>query len=303
MAARPSAISVVICTYNRAKFIGSALESLAQQQLSPALYEILIVDNNSSDATAVITKAFIANHPELDARYIFEGQQGLSYARNRGLAEAKYDIITYIDDDAYAKPDFLQAIHDFLLAHPEIVGVGGKVIPRYEAEEPAWMNPFLYGLVSKVDYGDRIKKFPRGRYPIGCNMTYRKAILQQVGGFNNALKWRADDKFINRQVQTISTEVYYLPQATVEHTIDAARTTDTGFRNVATKFGASESVRVKALGTSAYLSKLLEFLYKLAGSAVLCLYFMGQARFTQGRYTLWYRWLAMQGFLQPSKYL
>ena len=87
-------ISVVICTYNREKFIGKALECLSRQDLQKDKFEILIVDNRSTDRTAAICGKFIAAHPDLSVRYFFEDKKGLSFARNRGLQESIAPIIT-----------------------------------------------------------------------------------------------------------------------------------------------------------------------------------------------------------------
>lgn len=291
-------ISLVICTFNRAKFIGEALDSLAKQTLSPALFEIIIVNNNCTDNTDEICKNFIAQHPNLDINYVMETNQGLSFARNRGIAESKFPIITYIDDDAYAKIDFLERIYEFFAQYPNAVGVGGKVIPRYEIKEPDWMNPYLDGFVAKMDKGDKQVKFKANEYPVGCNMTYTKEILQKVGGFNNKLKWRADDKYIGIQVRNHSDQVYYLPALEVEHSIDAYRTSDENFKKFCLKFGNEESIRVKDVSFLEFLSKAIEFLYKLAGSFVLLIFFIIKGYFIKGKYTFLYRWWATVGFFK-----
>ncbi|MCR9172819.1 MAG: glycosyltransferase [bacterium] len=295
-ATHPFKVSIVICTYNRDKFIGEALDSLANQTLNAENFEILIVNNNSNDTTETICKKFINDHPELDVNYVMERQQGLSYARNRGIEDAKYDIITYIDDDAYAKPDFVEIVYNYFNKHPETAGIGGKIKPRYEIEEPEWMNPYLYGVVSAVDHGDKVLKFNK-RYPVGCNMSYRKDILKSVGGFNTNLKWRSDDKFIYLSVRKISDEVYYIPELEVEHTIDAYRTTDKCFEDITTKFGKAEYTRVKDEGSWTYFKKLVEFFYKLAGSFILMIGFMLKGQPKKGRYTFRYRWIATKAFL------
>lgn len=296
-------VSVIICTYNRAKFIGEALTSLAKQTLGKDKFEIIIINNNSKDDTEEICQTFIDKQPDLDITYFVEREQGLSFARNRGLKIAKYEIITYIDDDAYAQPDFLEQIYSFFQENKDVVGIGGKVIPRYEIEEPKWMNVFLHGLVTKVDYGTSIRKFPKNRFPVGCNMSYKKNILEQVGGFNNKLKWRADDKYINFKIRELTDEIYYIPDLVVQHSIDAKRTSDAGFMDVALKFGASESIRVKSEGLNTYYLKLLEFAYKWAGSFILLLGFYIRGQFTKGNYTFWFRSLATKAFLAPDKYI
>src|SRR5579875_2283643 len=124
-------ISVVICTYNRDKFIRQSLTCLANQTLGQSEYEVIVVDNNSTDNTAAICKTFIAENPQLNIRYVFEASKGLSFARNRGIAEAQSNIITYVDDDAEAVPHFAESICTFFKTHAGAVGVGGKVIPIY----------------------------------------------------------------------------------------------------------------------------------------------------------------------------
>lgn len=293
----PPHISLIICTYNRAKFIGDALESLCNQSLPRERFEVIIVNNNSTDGTEEVCLNFIKTHPELDCKYVVETSQGLSFARNRGLRESKFEIITYIDDDAFAKPDFLEQIADYFNENPQTAGVGGKVIPRYETAEPAWMNKWLYGFVTKVDHGDNIKKFSGNHYPAGCNMTYRKDLLEKAGGFNTKLKWRADDKFIYFKIKEFSDKIIYLPTAVVEHQIDADRTTDENFYRLSRKFGSEESIRVKDIGTMAFLKKILEFLYKFAGSIALGISFFLKGQFAKGKYTIIYRYLALVGLL------
>ena len=289
-------LSLVICTFNRADFIGEALRSLANQSLSPDDFEIIIINNNCTDDTEQICLSFIAKHPSLDVIYVIEKNQGLSFARNRGIEESKYEIITYIDDDAYASPSFLSIITDFFKENPKTVGVGGKVIPRYEIAEPKWMNSYLDGFVAKLDMGHKQMRFSKFQYPVGCNMTYTKSILKKVGGFNNKLKWRADDKYIGIKVREVSDEVYYLPNLVVEHTIDAYRTSDENFKKFCLKFGNEEAIRVRDINLFSYLNKGLEFLIKLVGSFFLMLGFYLKGQFAKGKYTLMYRWWATLGF-------
>jgi len=289
-------ISLIICTYNRAKFIAEALASLAQQELDDSEFEIIIVNNNCTDDTESICARFIKEHPQLDINYVIETNQGLSFARNRGIAESKYPIITYIDDDAYAKADFLSIIQQFFVDNPNTKGIGGKVTPRYEKGEPVWMNKYLNGFVAKMDKGDQVVQFNKSEYPVGCNMTYTKAILEQVGGFNNRLKWRADDKYIGIRVREVTDEVYYVPTLAVEHTIDAYRTSDENFKKFCLKFGNEESIRVRDIGISSYLTKAIEFIFKLCGSFILMLSFFLRGEFSKGKYTFMYRWWATVGY-------
>src|SRR4051794_25108925 len=172
-------ISAVICTYNRERYLPTALASFKSQTINKEFFEIIIVDNNSNDNTANISKNFITENPSLNIKYFFEPKKGLSFARNRGLSEADSPVISYVDDDAILSPGYLEKMMRFFSQHQEVAGVGGKVIPQYEdGAEPAWMNKYLEGFVGKVDYGDTAKPFgAKMKYPAGCNMTYKKEVL------------------------------------------------------------------------------------------------------------------------------
>jgi glycosyltransferase involved in cell wall biosynthesis len=293
-------ISLIICKYNREKFLGKALQSLTSQTLPPEQFEILIVNNNATDGTEQISKDFIETNPKLNVRYFVESNQGLSYARNRGMREAHGSIITYIDDDAEAEDDFLAQILTFLEAHPEVAGVGGKIIPKYEGTPPEWMNKYLYGFVTKVDFGDHIFMYTGKNYPAGCNMTYRKKLLLEAGGFNKNLKWRADDKYIFFAVQEIDNKIYHLPQAVVQHNIDDYRTTDENFIRLSKKFGSEERIRVLDIGFVPFLKKIAEFIFKFKASFLLGLIFLLRGEWIKGKYTILYRYHALLGLLSAT---
>ncbi len=293
-------ISLIICTYNREKFLGKALQSLTSQTLPPEHFEILIVNNNATDGTEQISKDFIETNPKLNIRYFVESNQGLSYARNRGMREAHGSIITYIDDDAEAEDDFLAQILTFLEARPEVAGVGGKIIPKYEGTPPEWMNKYLYGFVTKVDFGDDVFRYTGKSYPAGCNMTYRKKLLLEAGGFNENLKWRADDKYIFFAVQEIDNKIYHLPQAVVQHNIDDYRTTDENFIRLSKKFGSEERIRVLDIGLVPFLKKIAEFIFKFKASLLLGLIFSLRGEWIKGKYTILYRYHALLGLLSAT---
>lgn len=288
-------ISVVICTYNREKYIGLALKSLVHQTLDKKSYQIVIVNNNCTDNTDAICRQFVASNPNLLITYCIEKKQGLCFARNRGIDESISDIITYIDDDAVAAPDFLAQIVAFLAAQPHAIGVGGRVLPIYEQGEPAWMNPYLEGMVSKRDLGDKVLLFKggRGNYPVGCNMTYRKDTLQKAGRFNEQLLARADDKDIFFRVRALSNQIYYLPTATVQHHIDAERVSHKGFVRLSRKTGSEERIRAKAEGV--YAKTVLSELYKFVASIGLGVMYLIKGQPQKAWYVVLCKWYTLLG--------
>ena len=299
-------ISVVICTYNREKFIGKALDCLNRQSLAKENFEILIIDNKSTDHTAGICRQFIATHPGLNIKYFFEDNKGLSFARNRGLQESNSPIITYIDDDAEAVPGFLEAILRFMEANPGAIGIGGRVIPKYsESAEPPWMNPYLAGFVGKVDYGEEARLYrPPMKYPAGCNMTYRASSLKEVGGFNNQLTFRSDDKHIYYLLSRFSPEIYYVPAATVFHNIDRDRLSFASFRKLFLKTGNEEKIRVRLEeGKIGLLKKVLEFTAKIGASLFIYLGFALRGKGIKGRYIFFSQWFTLQGFLRENVFV
>jgi glucosyl-dolichyl phosphate glucuronosyltransferase len=297
-------ISAVICTYNRDKFIRTALEKLTHQSLDKHQYEILVIDNNCTDRTPEICHSFIKDHPDFNIHYFVERNKGLSFARNRGWNEAQSSIITYIDDDAEADPKFLESIVYFLQQHPDVVGVGGRVIPIYpDTGEPEWMNRYLNGFVGRVDFGDTPKPFAgRMKYPAGCNMTYRKKIIQQAGGFNNQLTFRSDDKYIFYQVSKLSEKIYYLPPALVYHNIDGTRLEFNNFKKLFLKTGNEEKIRIKTEGGN-LLKKGIELLIKFFASLIIYGTFLLKRKEIKGRYIVWAQWFTLKGFFQKSVFV
>jgi glucosyl-dolichyl phosphate glucuronosyltransferase len=299
-------ISIVICTYNRQKFIGECLACLAKQTLPVQKWEAIIIDNNSTDDTAAIVKTFIDQHSGLPFRYVYENNKGLSFARNRGIAEASSSLICFIDDDAEAVPEFAATILSFMETHPEASGAGGRVLPKYsESSEPAWMNKYLAGFIGLVDHGEPARIFTgKMKYPIGCNMTYRKQILIDAGGFNNQLTFRGDDKHIYYAVKKINDRVYYLHNALVYHNIDASRLAFDNFKKLFLKTGNEEKIRIAhENGKMEMAAKLLEYFVKLGVSFILWMIFILKGQEIKGRYTMYSQWFTLLGYLKKSVYV
>ena len=178
-------LSVLICTYNREKYIGPLLESIAANDLDKSKYEIVLVDNNCTDNTRSVCEAFAKAHKDVQFNYCVETEQGLSAARNKAIKEAKGDVLVYVDDDALVDTWYLRTVAEYMSAHPEISAIGGPIIPLYETSEPKWMTRFTKELLCGYLYfGDKERTFPGERYPGGGNAAYRAEVFKQVGLFN-----------------------------------------------------------------------------------------------------------------------
>ena len=181
-------ISLIICTYNREKYIGPLLESIAKNDYPTTEYEIVLVDNNCTDNTREVCEQFAIANPEVTLRYVVEHEQGLSAARNKGIKEAKGDIIIYVDDDALVDSDYIRIYAEHFAAHPDTMAAGGPIEPLYETQEPAWMSPYTKALLTAwMNYGNQVREYPKGRYPGGGNAAYRKEVFDKVGLFNTEL--------------------------------------------------------------------------------------------------------------------
>jgi len=200
----------------------------------------------------------------------------------------------------------LQSIVNFMNTDKSIVGVGGKVIPKYpNNEEPKWMSKYLSGFVGLMDYGPIPKRFDNTmKYPIGCNMTYRKDILKRAGGFNTRLTFRSDDKYIFYQVIKLSDKVYYLPHALLYHNIDSQRLSFTNFKKLFLKSGNEEKIRVRSeKGTIAVVKKFFELIVKACASFLLYFIYILNNKELQGRYIFFSQWFTLKGFLQKSVFV
>lgn len=299
-------LSLIICTYNRDKYLLEALQSIKAQTVDNSTFELIIVDNNSTDNTGIIAKQFIVINPQLNIKYVFETNKGLSFARNRSIKEASAPIISYIDDDAILSTGYVEAMLSFFNANPQAVGVGGKIIPKYEdGNEPPWMNKYLDGFVGKADHGASVKKFDATmKYPAGCNMTYKKDILVKAGGFNNDLTFRSDDKYIFYKVKELSNEIYYVPGAYLYHYIDHNRLTFENFKKLFLKTGNEEKIRIRSVqGTPGVIKKAFEFFLKFIASLLIFILYFLKGQSIKGKYVLMSQWFTLKGFFMRKVFV
>ena len=299
-------ISVIISTYNRQAYIITCLQYLAEQTLSKQSYEVVVVDNNCTDNTAELVKNFLSQHTSLPFSYVFEAQKGVSFGRDRGIHEAKGTILVYLDDDAEASPTLLEKYLNFFTDHPDAAGAGGRILPKYsEKPKPKWMSKWLNGFIAHVDLGGTTRLFKgRMKYPIGCNMAYRKKYLQQIGGFNTLLTFRGDDKYIFLAIKNINHRIFYLPDALAVHNIPGRRLEFSYLRTLYLKTGNEEKLRVRLKdGMGAVVLKFLEFFFKFGVSVFIWLWYSVSGRELQGRYVFYSQWYTLQGFLKKEVFV
>lgn len=270
-------ISAIVCTYNRASFLPRAIESLSHCETKN--YEILIVDNNSSDDSAVVVSKIASNHPALPLRYVFEPKQGLSNARNRGIAESHGEVLLFIDDDAYVCENYLDKLESHLAAEGGYGIFGGKITPEFlNCPPPKWLCRWSLGWVSGLDLGNRAMPFPKGKYPFGGNSAIRRGVIEKVGQYNPALGRNArsmaggEEKDLYRRAVAAGEKMFYCPDLELFHLIPAERTTLEYVDRYADGIGTSERERSKQEGS--YPRRVFTELIKWAGSLVLALAYL-----------------------------
>jgi glycosyltransferase involved in cell wall biosynthesis len=178
------AVSVVICTYNRADLLPAAIDDvLAQDHPDTPVFELLVVDNHSTDATRAIVEGAAARDARV--RYLFERQQGLSHARNAGIGAARAPLLAFTDDDVRVGRNWLAALTATLRAHPGASVIGGKVLPVWPARPPVWLTSAHWGPLALVDYGERPVRIDAGNplCLVGANLAVTRSAFDLVGGF------------------------------------------------------------------------------------------------------------------------
>jgi glycosyltransferase involved in cell wall biosynthesis len=170
-------ISVVVCTYNRACLLRQCLQSLADQTLDKHIFEVIVVDSNSTDETSGIIRSFLLSEPNFKA--VSETRMGLSRARNRGCLTAQGQYVAYTDDDCKLPPEWLETARS-IIGEPAPEIFGGPILPFYDSPKPAWYkDEYASVVLSNVP-----RMLSSNEYLIGANMFYKKSLLGQTRGFD-----------------------------------------------------------------------------------------------------------------------
>jgi glucosyl-dolichyl phosphate glucuronosyltransferase len=233
-------VTVLICTYNRAHLLGETLDSLAAMQVKRGrTWEVLVVDNRSTDNTAEVVRTRQSAYP-VPLRYLIEEKQGKSYALNTGLASTNSMFVLFTDDDVRVDSRWLEASIEPMIADAGIGYTGGPVEPIWEGPPPRWLErnrAALTGAIAIVNYGTQPFVFEdEGRIPIGANMAIRRSILNVVGGFDPGLGRRGKSLLGQEQAEFFcrtrdhGIRGMYAPDMIVHHHVPRRRLSRRYFR-------------------------------------------------------------------------
>jgi len=224
-------ISIIVPTFNRCQELPAALDALCcQQGLEEGAYEVIVVDNNSTDRTKEIVKEYIGRYKSI-VRYAFEVKQGISAARNRGIGQSQGEIIAFTDDDVRVAPQWIFYLKK-AFESPLVDAVGGRVVPAYSSDIPRWVKEnqsIFYGVIVHHDYGQEeiLYSVPPMVPFIGANFAIRRVILLQYGLFREDIGvgqgFLGEDSEMYWRLKLADKKIYYYGMAEVLHPIDQNR--------------------------------------------------------------------------------
>lgn len=250
------AVTVIVATHNRAHLLGETLEALIAQETPKTLdWEILVVDNGSTDGTLEVFRTMAMRAPGR-LRYLFEPRLGKSRALNAGIAVARGRVLALTDDDVSPAPDWV-ATAATVLDTRGVDGAGGRILPRWEAAPPAWLR----GSWQLLDYlaimehdQPAMLPVPSGRHPQvwGANMVFRREALVALGGFDTRLgpvggrRFCEEDGDMVRRMLAAGRAVAYDPALTVFHRVPRVRLKRSYFRRMMWDMGEGRAFAAAA---------------------------------------------------------
>jgi glycosyltransferase involved in cell wall biosynthesis len=298
-------ISVVVPTYNRGRRLEPLLDSLLSQHTRGVTYEVVVVDNNSTDDTRRVVEACAARGPEGRVRYLFEPRQGVSYARNSGVAATAAPVVLFLDDDGVPGPEWVSEMKRAFDAHPEADCIGGRVRAHWLQPPPSWLTGPHWGPIAIQDRPE--PAYLNSRHAAACllsaNLGCRREAFDAVGGFSPEYP-RNQDREFELRLWRAGRQGLYLPGMDVVVDVPAERLTrryhrrwqaTTGkyhaimrYRDTLDASGALVEERPdvpRVFGSPAFMYR--EFLEHLAGYLIAALTFDSDRRFYHES-RLWY---------------
>jgi glycosyltransferase involved in cell wall biosynthesis len=242
--------SVIVCTYNRARNLPRCLGALARQSGTEGIaWEVLVVDNNSTDDTPAMVERLARELP-ITIRYARETQQGLNYARNTGVRESRGTYFSYVDDDIEVSPVWLASLYRNFLAN-DADAVGGRIHLDPSIKLPRWIqDDATKGFLGFQDFGDESFRMDgRKRYPFGGNMAFHRRVVDRIGFFNPLLGRKgagrkrselfkgAETDYFHRLADAGEARIFYEPNAIVYHQVQPFQLEKRYFRTIHSNAG------------------------------------------------------------------
>jgi glucosyl-dolichyl phosphate glucuronosyltransferase len=221
-------VSILVCTYNRADILSNTIAYLLNQQFDWGEYEIIVIDNASTDNTKEVVNQFSAREKKI--KYTFEPRLGVAIARNTGARDSKSPYIAYFDDDLIAEPDCLnQLITPFMNITPAPKAIMGKVNLLWEGPRPNWFPERYETLLSRFDRGENARFMNSEEYLVTMNVAFERETFLLMGGIREDLSRKGrmficggDNDIFNRYMMS-NHKIFYQPQALIWHLVPKSR--------------------------------------------------------------------------------
>ena len=299
--------SVIICTYNRAPYLAKTLESLSTQKIKDHSWEIVLVDNNSTDETAAIFRRFSDINTSIPSQYVLETKQGLSWARNCGMAKSNGEYLIFLDDDIKADPNLVEAYCNFFDSNGSAIACGGVVTADYECQRPKWATWYTDRMLAGViDLGNKVTVFRKGQYPTGANFAIRRMAIDRYGNFNTQLGRTGNSPlggeekdFFDRFTKS-GEKIWFLPDARIRHIVPEWKIGKEYFDKLTYMIGRSERTRTLNISKQEYRKRIISELIKWGGTIVLFLWYSQMLSPLRGWYLIKMRFNISKGLLGYS---
>lgn len=297
-------VSIVVATYNRCEFLQQCIDGFYKQDCDKSLFEILIVDNKSTDNTALVVRDLIEAYPVLDIKYVMETSQGLSFARNKGINESKYNLIHFFDDDSFATHNYVTEIINTFQNYPNAIAVGGKILLNYFEGRPKWASIYMESIFGLFDIGESEKEFPRKDYPRGSNMTFKRSVFEEIGFFDVGLGRKGkimlggEEKEIFQRIYQRGFSVIYNPMIVCYHSVPKVRTEFEFIKKQVIGIGISENIRLKNTSfKNSFKRYFMEIVKWFATLLLFFKYLFLEFNWPKAALILKFRWWITKGIL------
>lgn len=244
-------VSLVICCYNSADKLPPTIQHIIDMRVSDGIpWELIIVDNASTDGTSEIAAKLVSSHLKDVTRIVVENQLGLRNARLKGFEESRYEYICFIDDDNWVCPEWVNIVYEIMSGHPEVGACGGKGFPSFESPPPPWFEQFqqCYAVGPQGESSGYVDS--RG-FLWGAGLTIRSTAWQEIveNGFSFSLSGRhgtnlssGEDSEICLALLCYRWRLWYDDRLLYYHYLPSFRLTSDYLKKLTRGFGASEVV-------------------------------------------------------------
>jgi glycosyltransferase involved in cell wall biosynthesis len=242
-------ITVALCTHNHADRLTRTLGDLGQLKSPASAWELLVIDNASTDTTPALLAASDWRPAGMEIRIVREEKLGLSNARNRALQEARGEYILFMDDDETPDPSWLTA-HEQAMHEHQPDALGGRIEVFFEdGARPPWLQDELLGFLGKLNHGEACWLTDRATPIFGGNFAFRRNVFERIGNFDTLLgrlgtaNIGGEDTEIYRRLLEHGCRVRWVPQAIIHHRIQTPKLRRDYFLDLHFRQGRMEGAR------------------------------------------------------------